>query len=382
MRRLRLCYIANPNSPHTVRTVRPFVERGHQVHLITDRPARRAWPGATLYDLSGSFRGRLPKLGLLTWAMQARAIVRDLQPDVLHAHQVDRGGWISLGVDYHPLALTAWGSDLLVQAGRSPLHQALSRAALRRADLVLAPAEPVCRRALALGADAERVRLMPWGVDTRIFCPGVVPTALRERLGVPQDALVVLSPRALAPIYNIDVILRAMNAVTRKVPDARLLIVAYNPRPSYRVKIAGMIERLGLGDAARLIPPAETPAQMADLYRLADVVVSVPSSEGLALTVLEAMACGIPVVISDLPSFDGWVAPGQNGLVVPVRDAEATAQAIVRLLKDTALRQKMCKRNIQKVREQASQAAWVEKMEALYYELSRSDALDPATRPL
>jgi glycosyltransferase involved in cell wall biosynthesis len=367
---LHLCYIANPNSPHTARMVSPFVERGHQVYLIADRPARRTWPGVTLYDFDGWFRGRLPKMELLAWVLRARTIVHALQPDVLHAHQVDRGGWISLGVRYHPLVLTAWGSDLLVQAGRSPMHWMLSRAALCQADLVLAPAAPVYQRALALGANAERVRLIPWGVDTQTYCPGAAPDTLREQLEVPKNALVVLSPRALAPIYNIDVILEAMIAVVREAPNALLLIVEYNPRSSYRNRIAGMIKRLGLGNIVRLIPSAETPAQMADLYRLADVVVSVPSSEGLALTVLEAMVCGVPVVISNLPAFDGWVEPERNGLMVPVRDVEATAQAIVRLLKDTVLRQDMGKQNVQKVREQASQAAWVEHMEALYYELA------------
>jgi glycosyltransferase involved in cell wall biosynthesis len=370
MRPLRLCYIANPNSPHTVRAVQPFIERGHRVYLIADRPVHRAWQGATLFDFGGSFRGRVPKLGLLPWAVKVRAVVHDLCPDVLHAHQVDRGGWISLATRCHPLVLTAWGSDLLVQAGRSPLHWALSRAALRRADLVLTPAKPIFRRALALGGDAERVRLMPWGVDMQAFRPGSASAALRVQLGVPENASVVLSPRALAPIYNIDVILEAMALVTREVPNALLLITEYNPRLSYRLRIARMIERLGLGSTARLIQPAETPAQMADLCRLADVIVSVPSSDSLALTVSEAMACGAAVTISDLPAFDGWVEPERSGLVVPVRDVGATAGAITRLLKDAALRRDIGKRAAQKVREQADQTAWVEQMEALYYELA------------
>lgn len=367
MRVLRLCVVADPNSPVTVRVVSPLVARGHQVHLIGDRPVRRPWPGVCVHSPSRLLSH--PKASLPLVALWARVVIRRLQPDVLHAHQIHRGGWIGLVSGYHPWAVTAWGSDLLLQTDRSPLHRALNRATLRQADLVLVPSAPLYRRALELDAAPGKVHLLPWPVDTAIFCPGNDPRTLREQLGLREDEPLVLSPRALAPLYNIDVIVQAMAQVIRRIPLATLLILDHNPQPAYRGRLLDLIARLRLENRVRWLPPAETPSQMAALYRLADVVVSIPSSEGLSFSVLEAMACGVPVVISALPAFEGWVAHEANGLIVPVRDAAATAQAMIRLLEDAALRQAMATRNSRQVREQADQTAWVEQMEALYYSL-------------
>ena len=154
MSTLRLCIIANPNSIHTQRWVRYFVERGHEVHLIGEKPLASVPPqGARFYDLTQ--QANLRKARYLVWSQAVRRLVRTIRPDVLHAHQVASAGWLGAAAGYHPLLVTSWGSDLLVGARRSAAQRQLARWVLRRADRITCVSQDLAQAALALGAPPE-----------------------------------------------------------------------------------------------------------------------------------------------------------------------------------------------------------------------------------
>ena len=130
---MRLCIIANPNSIHTQRWVRYFAGRGHDVHLIGDKPLTIPPPeGITLHDLTRQTNAR--KLRYVVWARAVRKLVREIRPDVLHAHQVASAGWLGAASGWHPFLVTSWGSDLLLGARRSLVQRQLARWVLARAD--------------------------------------------------------------------------------------------------------------------------------------------------------------------------------------------------------------------------------------------------------
>lgn len=99
------------------------------------------------------------------------------------------------------------------------------------------------------------------------------------------------------------------------------------------------------------------------------VFVFVPSGDTIAVALLEAMASGVTPVVSDLPSPRECVRDGVNGYIVPVRDIDATAQAITKLLKDKGLRESFTKRNREWVIQNADWNKNMKKVEELYYEL-------------
>jgi len=362
MSTLRLCLIANPNSIHTQRWVRYFVERGHEVHLIGEKSLTGAPPpGARFYDLTQ--QANLRKARYLVWAQAVRRLVRTIRPDVLHAHQVASAGWLGATAGYHPLLVTSWGSDLLVGARRSAVQRQLARWVLRRADRITCVSQNLMEAALALGAPPERVEVVPWGVDTGIFHP-TPPDFL------PAGPPMVLSIRAMRPLYNPLDMARAIPAVLAQAPQTQFVIRTYNADSSLLAQVHDLVEHAGATAAVDYIGDLPDDDAIAELYRRATVAVSVPSSDGTPQSVLEAMACGGVPVLSDLPSLREWVSDGREALLVPVGDSTALSQAIVRLLDDPALLAKLRSAGQERVREHADSRRWMQRNEAIYWELT------------
>ena len=366
---MKLCYIAKPQSIHVQRWLRCFVQRGHEVHLVAEHAPAGDVEGVHVHDLTRLTNIR--KLRFVIWAWAARRLMRFLQPDILHAFQVTSAGWLGAASGFHPFVVTPMGSDLNDLRRRPWLYRPLAGFVIGRADLITTDAAELRDKAVALGARPQRCREIQFGVDLDTYSPG--PTAVRQELGITAGP-VILSPRGMRPAYNIEVIVRAIPGVRATFPDVLFILRDLSTDFEYREKIKNLIEELGVAEAVRLVGNVP-PERIADYYRAADVMVSVPVSDSTPVSLLEAMACGVPVIVSDLPALREWIVNGENGLLVPVGDAETLASTILRLLRDGDLRNRCRQRNLELVRQRADQRRWMEKMEILYRELVEKTAI-------
>jgi glycosyltransferase involved in cell wall biosynthesis len=365
---LRLCYVANPNSIHTHRWVSYFAERGHEIHLIGEHTLLRPVPsGIKLYDLTA--QANVPKLRYPVWGLWVRRLVQEIQPDLLHAHQVASAGWLGAAADYHPFLVTAWGSDLLLGPVRSWAHRRLARWVLRRADYVTCVSEELAHAARSLGANGERLEVAPWGVDTNAFHPGPQSNALRQELGLAAGP-VILSIRAIRPVYNPLDLAQAIPLVLARVPDAQFVVRSHSYDANLLDRVHAVLDDHGVRKHVYFVGDLPDDGAIAELYRLADVAVSVPSSDGTPQSVLEAMACGVPLVLSDVPSLHEWVRDAQEGLFVPTGDAEAISAAIVRVLTDRGLRSRLQTAGLRLVQQRADSRLWMAHAEDMYQRLT------------
>jgi glycosyltransferase involved in cell wall biosynthesis len=360
---MRLLYIADSTSVHTQRWLAYFHHAGHEVHLVTIGHKLAQLPGVQhernfekFYYLAPSF---LPVL------LQTQRIVRRVRPDILHAHFVHQYGWLAALTGFHPLVLTAWGTDILQlpRASRTGLGRYLTRMALRKADALTAISAHLKAEMVGLGARPERVHVVFLGVDTTVFRPDLDTRPLRKRLGIPPRAPVILSNRNHIALYNNDIVLAALPAVRGRFPDAVLLLQnAGGPlEPALRRQAAEM----GLAGAVRFLPQMQH-ADLPPLYALADVYVSVPSWDAGPLSLLEAMASYAAPVVSDLPAPREWVQDGANGAVVPVRDAERLAAAVRDLLADPQRRDALNRLNRRMIVERADHRTRMAQVDGLY----------------
>ncbi|MBN1139910.1 MAG: glycosyltransferase [Anaerolineae bacterium] len=369
---MRLCFIANPNIIHTERWLRYFFERGNEVHLLPySPPSRPLPPGVILHDLTA--RTNVRKLRFAAWGLLARRVVHRLKPDVLHALQVASAGWLGAAAGYHPFIVSAWGSDLLLGPRRSWAQHLLARWVLRRADHISCVSADLALAAQALGGDPGRIQVEPLGIDTALFSPATGADAvqlLRAQFGLGPGP-VVLSLRAMQPIYNPLDIAAAIPCVLKQTPTAQFVIRTYNASAELLVRFQAIVAATGAGGAVHYIGEQSDDRAIAALNQVADVALSVPSSDGTPTSVLEAMSCGAVPVVTDLPSLHEWVQEGREALFVPVGDVAAIVAAVVRLLHDEPLRREMQANGLDLTRRRADSRVWMAHAHETYERLCR-----------
>lgn len=367
---MRLCFIAGAGSVHVQRWLGFFVECGHEVHLLTTEPGLEM-PGVTKHLLLP--RVRLPKTRLAQAVWQARCIVRGLQPSVLHALYAAWPGWCAALAGYHPLVISLWGSDVLVTGGAyDTLEQrVLTPFALRHADLLIASSPHLFTAVRSLGLDAIPQHTIPIGVDCERFHPLTERSLLRDQLSIPEDVPVVLSPRHTRPIYNIDLIIRAIPSVLASHPSAIFMLKEYYlpETTGYQKSCKLLVHKLGIEANIRWVGGSPHD-EMPHFYACGDIAVSVAKSDGLPVSVLEAMACGLPLVLSPLPGLQAYIAPEKNGIYVNPVEPGTIATAINTLLDDQPLRVQMGKANRALALAKFNFVPIMETVEKLYRELS------------
>lgn len=313
---MRIAYLGAHQSVHTRRWISFFAARGHDVHLLScGTDAEHRDDDYTLHDLGRPFP---PKLGYLTRIPEARRLLRRLAPDVVHAHYATSYGSIGVGAGVGPLIVTAHGDDVLI-APRNPAKRAVVRSVLRRADVVTVPSEQMRDSVIRLqhGKGPEPL-VFQYGVETHRLA-ALADSARVQDAPTPLRPLRILSARPLLALYRIDLLLEALTVLRRQQVRFVCEILGDGPQ---RAALVSAAERAGLTDHVQFLGAMPVEAVEQRLAR-ADVAVSLSSSDGASLAVLEAMAMGVATVLSDIPANRAWACPEGAVLVDPRPEAVA-----------------------------------------------------------
>ena len=364
---LRLLALADGRSLHTIRWAQRLVERGHVLHLVTNRVSAngRELAGVTVHDVR-QLDVLTPVRGLrrLRFGRAIRNLARRLDVDVVHAHGILPYAWWAAQADVHPLVVSPWGRDVLVDAKKEP-GRSRARRAFAAADHLVVNSQAILDAAVEAGADPTRVLHAIWHTRLDGFGPERAERErLRAELGWPTDALIVLSLRNFQHRTNIDVLVRAFDRVRREEPSARLLLAARGGET--KGEIETLVARLGLGDLVRIhrVEPEALPPLVAS----ADLTVTIAGTDSTPSSLLEAMASGQPFVGGWCPSIDEWIGPGEGAEMISPRDEQALVAALLKLLRDPELRRSYGKRNIEVARSRVTESGPA--LEALYRELA------------
>lgn len=370
---MKLCYVGSLDSIHTGRWIRYFAARKHEVHLVTPSDTtRRSVEGVDVH-VYWRIRTRIRLLDallnaliLLPTLLRFKALFRRVAPDLVHVHYINEGALYTVLTGTRPLVITAWGSDVLIEPRQSALRRWAVRLVLRRADLVTCDAEHMKEALIRLGTAPSRVAIIYFGADTERFSPARQDPGVRTRLGLDRST-VVFSSRNLEPIYDVESLVRAIPLVREKTPDVTFVIAGSG---SDAPRLRAMVKSLGLEAAVRFVgrlPEDELARHAASV----DIYVSTALSDGgLAASTAEAMACGLPVIITDVGDNRLWVADGVNGFIVPARDPTALASRIVQLVQDPEARERIRRSNRRLIQERNNWYREMARMEELYRALT------------
>jgi len=339
--------------------VRYFADRGHDVHLVTFN-ARDQIERVQVHKVR-----YFSKVAYPLRILGVRKAVKATSPDLLHAHYVSHYGMYAASTGFKPFVVTAWGSDVLVEPRKSMIKKYVVKYVLKKADLITCDAEHMKERMSRLGVVREKIHLINFGVDTQKFSPKEKSEDIRAKLGI-YDSPTVISLRNLDPLYDVESLIRSIPLVLKEIPKSKFVIAGKGSEETMLKELAMSLGVSGNTKFVGFIPNEELPHYLTSV----DVYVSTSLSDaGLSASTAEAMACGLPVVVTDAADNRKWVEDGVNGFLVRIKDPKSLAERIVYLLKNENIRNRFGKINRKIIQERNDYYKVMEKMESIYEEL-------------
>lgn len=343
-----LCLLGDANSPHTRRWALEMRARGWRVSIVTARPE----------PLDGVEQRILPPVRRsIDWLLRAgtaRRHVRELAPDIVHAHYLTSYGYLAARCGRHPLVMTAWGSDLLVTPHTRPWMRWLTGWILRRADLITGDSASLVEAARQYRPQAP-VHEIHWGVDRTRFAPAPWEG---------KDGVQIVSLRAWEPNYQIGTLVEAFALLRQHLRGAPLQLHLLGGG-SLEATLRAQVQKLALAQCVHFHGRLDD-AGMAAVLARCKISVTVPASDATSVAMLESMACGLAVVASDLDANRQWITPG---LLVPAGDARALADVLQQLAQDDARMRQAGEQNAERIALDGDRKAQMDQIDRLYRQL-------------
>ena len=356
----------------TMLLAQDFPPMGGGIARLHDELARRFPPGELIVstpanrdasDVDGAFPAVIDRLpisarstktlpGLLFWSRRAASLARKHQVKFLYCGNVKPAGYPARWVYERlrvPYGLILYGGDLLSEQHKirqSRFKRRTARVIFGGAAVLVAISNWTRDLTLSvlgeLGLDAhsQRLRVVNMGTDPTQFRPGVETAALRKRADLPDGGTRWLVTVArLEQIKGIDTVIQALPAILEREPDVGYVIAGRGPD---RERLEKLAHKLGVADRVRflgLVGDQDLPA----VYNLGSVYLGMSRRvgrmdvEGFGISLVEASACGLPVVAGNSGGIPDAVRDGETGILVPPEDPAALADAVCRVLGDRGL---------------------------------------------
>ena len=344
---MRILYFTRDYTPHDYRFLTTLAEEGLEVFFLRlERGSRqledRSLPPAVKQVIWRGGQGHFRWRDLPVLLFELRGILRRVKPDIVHAGPIQTAAFLAALTGFCPLVSMSWGSDLLRDVDKNLCYRWITRFTLSRSTVLVGDCQAVRDSAVSFGCPSERIFTFPWGINLDRFMPSAedapAPQSLRDRLGW-QDNFVVLSLRSWEPVYGIDVLLRGFARAAQEAPQLRLLMMSGGSQAGL---VHQLIQQNNLADRVYLggqINQNDLPK----IYHAADLYVSASHSDGSSVSLMEALGCGLPVLISNIPSNCEWIVDGEQGWLFSDGDDADLARKLLRALDEPEKRSRMGK---------------------------------------
>ena len=423
----RLCFVVDYRSAIARNWVAYFLGRQHEVHVISTYPVSQEPVGlasfnvvpvgfanvatssmrryASVTGVGPSTKGNsepglariAPALNAVArwvfpWVMpadawrrrvQAQRIIEGIKPDIVHAMRIPAEGMLAayaLERSDIPLLVSVWGNDYTLYADENPLIAAATRRTMLRADALHTDCYRDRRLAERWSFDPSKPSVVlpgSGGVQLDLFQGKPAPAELYTRWGLDSTRPIIFNPRNFRPNYvRNDVFFLSVERVLAQKPEVQIVCVGMAGNPIAEQWRAS----LKTPESVRLLPSV-TRAQMAELFRIADLSVSPSIHDGTPNTMLEAMASGAYPVAGNIESIREWIEDGVNGSLCDPSSVDALTAAIMHGVDSPERRRLAAEHNRRLIEQRADYAKVMPAAESFYEQVAiESRQRDTAAR--
>ncbi len=324
---MRILYFSKNYSTHDHRFLSAISNGGHETFFlqleknprqVEDRPVppqveQVRWAGG-----QREFRWRdVPRL-----TFDLRRLINKIKPDLIHAGPIQTCAFLAALTGFRPLFTMSWGFDLMDDVYKNKWMERVTCFVLRRSTFFTSDANVTRDKAVVYGMKPERTVVFPWGVDLQHFAPA---SENRKSEIVNRKSFTLFCNRSWEPRYGVDVLARAFVKVAQQNENVNLILLNGG---SQGHAIRGILQNGGVMDRVTFggqISQRDLP----DWYHDADIYISPSHVDGSSVSLMEALACGLPCLVSDIPANREWVTEGENGWLFRDGDSNDLAAKIL-----------------------------------------------------
>jgi glycosyltransferase involved in cell wall biosynthesis len=350
---MKICMIADATSIHSLRWANYFVSQGDEVHIITYESPRKEVPNIIFHVVKSRF-GNL-YLDFIPRQLKISSIIDEIKPDILHAHFISKFGFHAAFIKHKPRIMSAWGSDILVLPNTSKFIKFFTKLSLKKADVIYAASHNLHDKIISeYNIPEYKVKYVPIGVDIDLFHP-------EEKK---SETITILSNRNLMPVYNIETFINSISYVVYRHPEVRFIIAGsgiledslkekvITKKLSEYVTFVGNIENI----------------DMPKLLNECDIYVSTSLSDGTPISMMEAMACAKPCIISNVGGTSEYIENGVNGFLFTPKNYVELAEKIKYLIENPSIRKEFGEKALITIRENGDFNKLMKNMRKNYHE--------------
>jgi glycosyltransferase involved in cell wall biosynthesis len=291
--------------------------------------------------------------------------------DLIHAHFAYPEGLVGLLAKKRtgkPLVVTCHGQDILTEPSvgyglrLSKRADALINKVLNSADAVITASQAAFDEVRKIMNDDRKAHLIPNAVDIQRFNPRLNGSAIRRRLGIREESIVVFALRYHKPKYGLEYLIRAVPFVSSEREDVVFVVGGDGPLKPYHMRLAS-----SLNVKQKVIFTGEIPRDDVPYYYAMSDIVVVPSlQEAFGLVVSEAMACGKPVIGTKVGGIPEQIIDGYNGLLIEPKNPVQIAEKIMWLIDNPKEARRMGENGRKIVEEKFDMRKRIEKIISIY----------------
>jgi glycosyltransferase involved in cell wall biosynthesis len=248
---------------------------------------------------------------LFTELLHFRKVYKKFRPDAVHTGYVWQVGILASIFNIHPHLSMPWGSDILLQPEKHRLIKSIVRKVMNQCDHIHCDAEFVKQKIKEdYKIPDEKISVFPRGIDLKLFTT-LDKTECRKKLGIEKDKFVIHFNRHFEPVYDIDSLLKGFKMFASNKDNVLLMLISAG---SLENKAARFIKDNKLG--LKVMNKRKIPNSLMPVYLGAsDVYLSTSLSDGTSLSLLEAMAMGLGIIVTDVPAIKEWIKE-ENGIII------------------------------------------------------------------
>lgn len=367
---MRIAVLAAAKSIHTIKWVKAFAKNGHVVKLFS-LPDQKAPPGV-LDDIRVHYLHRGGVAGYWLCARELKKRLLQFRPDVLNVHYASGYGTLGKLCGIKPVLLSVWGSDVYDFPNAGQINKRMLIKNLEAATAIASTSYAMAEQVRRLHLTDKKIYITPFGVDTSVFCRCGEP---------PKDRITIGIVKALEPKYGVEYLIRAFSLFKNrmikenKMPPNGIKLEIYGDG-SLLPSLKALAHELNIEEEVQFhgaVPHAYVPRIMSsfDIF----CAPSVEDSESFGVAAVEAMACEVPVVVSDVDGFKEVVINNETGFIVTRRDPVLLANKLFTLAVSPELRYTMGQAGRRHVQDCYEWSDCVRKMENALTETAMSSLM-------